>query len=230
MSEENVKEKIGQLLRGTNLTAREIADQLKIPKRFVYRHPAWNEVKRQRKQQEKGTVREPELETSKIEFEAIETPPPPPTPGGGPLETPEEPEPEPTPTLPPSPPPVTLKHGTLEGILDAGFEVLCDTTKLTKPNPVKIQKLDHALVDFMIAWNVSFADPRIWASFLLVATGAEIALPMVKEYRTQHPAVPGEKAPKTTEEKALKETQPLEITKPNPIVEKRIKDALGATE
>jgi hypothetical protein len=198
------KEKIGQLLNGTDLSPQDIAKQLNIPIRKVYRHRDWQAAKERRRQKTKLTEPRgpPSTETPHIEFEQRETLPTDettaPIPG---LETKEAPkikeptEPEIAITLP--------EYGAFKGLIDTGFEVLCETAGLTKPNPVKIEKLDHAVVDFCKAWQIDFRDPRILPTIVLAGTVGEIALPMIAEIRAKRAGKPKEKEPTTPTEKAL---------------------------
>lgn len=207
-SDEEKKERIGSLLVGTNMTPKDIAKEVGLPIRFVYRHPKWPERKSQ-KREEKKIVKEPDAQSPSIAFTPTETDLPP----GGPPESPLEKEEstEPAPTAEFKVPEIKLRYGSFVGIIDSGFELFTETTKLTKPNPVKLQKLDHALVDFFIAWHLDFGDPRVLASIVLLGTVAEIGVPMFKEVRARQKkgtstelGIPG-----TSVEKVLAEKIPV---------------------
>jgi hypothetical protein len=195
-------EKIGQLLRTAypKITVQEIAKQVDVQVRKVYRHPAWKEVKSRIRVEEKKE-QAPEPSAPRIQFEKVETPEPPPTPkptipeAEAKLEA--EAAPAPAPTVP------KLEKGDLSPLISTGLEMICEVVKLDMPNPVKIEKLDSALVNFFIAWNVNFGDPRILSTMILAGTVAEVALPMVKEYRAKPNREKEPKLPETTTEKAL---------------------------
>jgi hypothetical protein len=229
MSEEELQTKIEQLLRGTDLAPAEIAKQLKIPVRKVYRNKAWPEVKQARANKSKSKQPEtPTPETPTIEFEGVETPPTeaPPLLGVEKEVEKEEKAPEPQITVEGARI-INLEHGAFKGLLDAGFSILCETTNLTAPNPVKIEKLDHALVDFCIAWKIDFGDPRVLPTIILAASIGEIALPMAREIRKKRQK-PKVEEPKTVAEKIMSaETPPRTDVGASKVAEERGKELLG---
>ncbi len=229
-TEEKKKEKefVGQLLRGTNLTPKEIATQVNVPIRMVYRHPAWKDRKTQKVEAIK-TEREPSAQPPKIEFSPTETE----APGGFPgvIATEAETSTETTEAAPGPEikvPEIKLRYGAFTGIIDSGFELFTDAVKLTKPNPVKLQKLDHALVDFFVAFHLDIGDPRILASIILFGTVAEIGVPMVKEVRArQKKGTSTTKAPGSPLETALADKLPPISADASKEMADRVGQALG---
>jgi hypothetical protein len=223
LSEEDTNTKIEQLLVGTDLTPAQIAKQLNIPVRKVYRHKKWPEVQELRRQRtKKQPPPAPQPEAPAIAFEKVETPP---TEEPALAEIKEEPEKEPE-----KAPEITveqakilnLEYGAFKGLIDPAFEIVCEAAGLTKPNPVKIEKLDHALVDFCIAWKIDFGDPRVLPSIILVATIGEIGLPLAQEIRNKRKK-PKPEEPKTRAEQVMSNEpakRPPEPTASNAMVQR----------
>lgn len=222
---EEIATKIEQLLRGTDLTPAEIGKQIHVNVREVYRNKAWPEVRAERMEKKKGT--KPTDQTgqpgpAEIGFLPTETAPPielPPIP-----ETEQPSETETKPGIESKP--FALRYGAFNGMIDAGLELFCETAKLEKPNVVKIEKLDHALVDFSIAWKIDFRDPRLLPTIILAATIAEISLPMVKEFR-QKTRKPAEHPPTSNVEKAVSETIPLTAGEVSTETKNRVEKAIA---
>lgn len=228
-----LRTRISQLLNGTELSPQQIAEQLKIANvQLIYKHAEWPAARDRRKQKKRdekkrGIQAKPAITpgTAQITFEHKETPL---------EETPpellrtEDKEKEADAERAPEPVRIfELKHGAFEGLIATGFELLCDTAKLTKPNPVKYEKLDHALVDFCLAWQIDFHDPRVLPTILLLATVGEISLPLVKEARGKMGG-PKEKPPTDTVEKVLAPTIPADNSKVNPADMERVSQALSS--
>jgi hypothetical protein len=219
---EPLQQRIEYLLRATNLSAKDIAKQLHIKIYDVYRHKAWPEVRDQRKKQTATKTTPLSPQAPSISYEHEETPQPPQAPPEAPSS--EEPqidiETETTETETSATQiPFDLKYGSLKGLIEPLLEVICDTIQVEKsrPSPVKIEKLDHAIVDFCKAFKWNFADPRLLATVVLAATCLEIGVPIAKEKMATKKAEV--KTSETTTDKPLP-TMPSPETKPNPITEK----------
>ena len=207
-AEKELSEKIEQLLRSTDLSPHEIAQQLKCKNNKVYNHKAWPEIKELRRKKKAGTPepptsepREPKVEFVQTKTEPTETP----RPILATLEDQEVKDENAEAVITPG----KIPKGSFKGILDTAFELLSEGAKLekSKPNPVKIEKLDVALVDFCNAWQINFADPRVLPSIILAATIGEIGIPIVREIRSR-PKQPKNEEPKTSVERAIADVPP----------------------
>lgn len=206
--EKELSEKIEQLLRSTELSPSEIAKQLKCKQNKVYNHKAWPEVKELRRKKKAGTPEPPSSEPREAKVEFVQTKTEPtetPRPILASLEDQEVKDEKPEAVITPG----KIPKGAFKGILDTAFELLSEGAKLekSKPNPVKIEKLDVALVDFCNAWQINFADPRVLPSIILAATIGEIAIPIVREVRSR-PMKPKNEGPKTPVERAIADVPP----------------------
>jgi len=182
-SKEEISQKIGQLLATSDLSAKAIIQQVLGKKspvqaelQLVYGHPEWKARKdRQTKKKleelkpptpEEG--KEPEIEVEKV---GIEKPP-----------EKEEKKEEKEGLLPKIISGKPLEKGKFVGVLNSGFEFLCDARPhLKRPSPASIENFDEALVDFLNEQTVREWIGEHWSKLNLVFASGVIAVPLIKQ-------------------------------------------------
>jgi len=199
MSKEEINQKIGQLLATTELSAKQIIQQVLGKKspvqaelQLVYGHPEW---KARKERQTKKRLEElkpptPPEEGKEPEIEVEKLPPTKP-----PVEKPEVKE-EITEKIIAGKP---LEKGMFTPLLNSGFEFICDARPhLKRPSPASIENLDDALVDFLNTQDIRLWIGQHWTKLNLIFASGVIAVPLIKqEYDHRREA----KKPKKEEEK-----------------------------
>jgi len=221
LSDEEKKEKIGQLLRTRDdISAKEIIQQVlgkskpvQAELQLVYGHPEWKA--------RKDRAMKKKLEELK-----------PPTPEEG-----KEPEMEVVKLAPTVKPPEAkeeakekaeelkeriikgkpLEKGMFKGLLDSGFEFLTDARPhLKRPSPASVENLDDALVEFLNDQDIREWIGEHWHKLNLVFASGVIAVPLIKQEwsHRREPKKPKEKEEEKKPEAPSKEASATVSTSP----------------
>jgi len=213
-SKEEVNEKIGTLLRTTELSAREIVKQVlgkdkpvQAELQLVYSHPEWKARKERatKKRLEELKPPTPPEEGKEPEIEVEKLPPT--------IKPPEKEEAkeEITKKIIAGKP---LEKGMFTPLLNSGFEFICDARPhLKRPSPASVENLDDALVDFLNDQDLRKWIGRHWNKLNLIFASGVIAVPLIKQEYDHRRQTKKEK-PKKEEEKKEVPSKEASVTVP----------------
>jgi len=214
LSDEEKKEKIGQLLRTRDdISAKEIIQQVlgkskpvQAELQLVYGHPEWKARKERETKKKLEALkpkvpeegREPEIEVEKL----------PPT--VKPPEKEEEAKKKAEELKERIVKGKPLEKGMFKDLLDSGFEFLCDARPhLKRPSPASVENLDDALVEFLNDQDLREWIGQHWHKLNLVFASGVIAVPLIKQEWSHRREV---KKPKEKEEEKKPEAPPKETS------------------
>jgi len=217
-SKEEITQKIGQLLATTELSAKQIIQQVLSKKspvqaelQLVYGHPEWKARKERETKKKLEALKpkvpeegkEPELAVEKV------------APTEKPLEVPEKEKLE------------ELKERIVKGkplekpmfkdLLDSAFDFLCDARPhLKRPSPASVENLDDALVDFLNDQDLREWIGAHWHKLNLIFASGVIAVPLIKQEwdHRREAKKPKEKGEEKKPEAPPKETSVEALTAP----------------
>jgi len=207
-SKEETTQKIGQLLATTELSAKQIIQQVLGKKspvqaelQLVYGHPEWKARKERETKKKLEALKpkvpeegkEPELAVEKV------------APTEKPPEVPEKAEELKEKIIAGKP----LEKGMFKELLDSGFEFLCDARPhLKRPSPASVENLDDALVEFLNTQDLREWIGKHWPKLNLIFASGVIAVPLIKQEwsHRREPKKPKEKEEEKKPEAPSKET------------------------
>ena len=186
LSDEENKEKIGQLLRTRDdISAKEIIQQVlgkskpvQAELQLVYSHPEWKARKDRITKKKLEALKPPPTEEGKepeISVEGVPPTMPPP-------EKTEEAEAKLEEVKERIVKGKPLEKGMFTETLSSGFEFLCDARPhLKRPSPASVENLDSALVDFLNDQDLREWIGQHWHKLNLIFASGVIAVPLIKQ-------------------------------------------------
>jgi len=208
-SKEEVTQKIGQLLATTELSAKQIIQQVLGKKspvqaelQLVYGHPEWKARKERETKKKLEALKPPTpLEGKEPEIEVEKLPP---------TKPPEEKKEEGKEVIEKIVKGKPLEKGMFTPLLNSGFEFLTDARPhLKRPSPASVENLDDALVEFLNDQDIREWIGAHWHKLNLVFASGVIAVPLIKQEWSHRREA---KKPKEKEEEKKPEAPPKETS------------------